>query len=292
VTKPVCLALGASGFLGREAVPELAKSFDVMATCMRPRPDGMRVVDMRDRDALAALIDEVQPAAVVAMAAYREPDFCEEHPEETRRLNTEPCRLLVEKLPPSTRLLFVSTDYVFDGDHPPYAEDAARHPVNVYGQSKKEAEDIVLSRPGSLVVRVPLLMGWTDDAATSGFFSQLVKDVTSEGTVVLDDVLARYPVWTRDMGAAMRMLLESEASGAFHYSTTRRLTRYVAACEMAELLGRSSEHLQPSHEVIPRAAKRPRDAQLGISKWLALEHPPPTDFREVAGLFVERFGLG
>ncbi|MGA1194655.1 MAG: SDR family oxidoreductase [Kiritimatiellia bacterium] len=289
--KPVCLALGASGFLGREAVPELAKSFAVVPTCMRPRPDGMRLVDMRDHDALAALIDEVQPDAVVAMAAYREPDFCETNPGETRRLNTEPCRVLVERLPSSTRLLYVSTDYVFDGDHPPYAEDAARHPVSVYGQSKKEAEDIVLSRQGSLVVRVPLLMGWTDDAATSGFFSHLVKDVMSEGAVVLDDVLARYPVWTRDMGSAMRVLLERDASGAFHCSTTRRLTRYTAALEMAELLGRSAKHIQPSQEVIPRAARRPLDAQLRIDKWLALGQQPPTDFREVARIFVERFKI-
>lgn len=286
-----CLALGASGFLGREAVPELAKSFEVIATSRRPRSGGMRAIDMRDRDALIALLDEVQPDAVVAMAAYREPDFCEENPVETRRLNTDPYRVLVEALPASTRLLFVSTDYVFDGDDPPYAEDAPRQPRNVYGQSKKEAEDIVLGRSGSLVVRVPLLMGWTDDPAASGFFTQLVKDARSEAPLLLDDVLARYPVWTRDMGAAMRTLLESEASGAFHYSTTRRLTRYQAALEMAGLLGCDAGNIQPSHNVIPRAAKRPHDAQLSIEKWLSLGYPPPTDFSTVASAFVERFDL-
>lgn len=286
-----CLVLGGSGFLGCEAVPELAKSFHVVATSMHQQGPAWRPVDIRDATALRRLVDDVQPAVVALLAAYRDPDYCEEHPEETRRLNVEPARTLAGVLPPAAKLLFVSTDYVFDGENPPSAEDAPRRPLNVYGQSKMEAEDIVLSRPGSIVLRVPLLMGWTSDPAGSGFFSQLTAEVMSGRPHMLDDVLARYPVWTRDAGAAMRGLFERDASGVFHYSTPRRLTRYRAALEMAELLGRPADHLQPSHEVVARKAVRPRDARLATARWDALGLAQPRDFREVARAFIAHFNL-
>lgn len=286
-----CLVLGGSGFLGREAVPQLAQSFRIVATSMHQTGDYLRKADIRDPGALAALVKETQPAVVVLLAAYRDPDFCEEHPVETARLNVSPSRTLVDILPARAKLLFVSTDYVFDGKHPPYGEDAPRHPLSVYGRTKMEAEDIVLSRRGSLVLRVPLLMGWTRDPRASGFFSQLIADVTSDQPVLLDDVLARYPVWTRDAGAAMRMLLERGERGVFHYSTPRRLTRYQAALDMAESLGRSAGHIQPSREVVPRKAVRPHDARLATRRWDELGLPAPHDFRAVAREFVDRFNL-
>lgn len=265
----------------------LRKSFDVVATSMRPR-SGYRTLDLRNAEAVDACLREIKPDRVVALAAYRDPDFCEEHPEETRRLNTEPYRQMFAALPPEVPVLFVSTDYVFDGQHPPYREDSARKPPNLYGQSKKEAEDLVLARPGSTVLRVPLLMGWTEDPGSSGFFSQLVNDVMAEREVLLDHVLKRYPVWTRDVGEAIRTILVDRASGVFHYSTTRALTRYLAAVEFAALMGRSARHLKPSREVVPRKAKRPDDAFLSPEKWTGLGYVLPHDFKEVAALFVEK----
>lgn len=286
-----CLVLGGSGFLGREAVPELAKSFAVTATSFCQRGENLCPVDLRDADATARLLDAMSPAAVVVLAAYRDPDFCEEHPDEARRLNTEPVRQLARLLPPSVPMLFVSTDYVFDGENPPYTETSPRSPLSQYGRTKMEAEDFVLAHPAGAVVRVPLLMGWTDEAATSGFFSHLLADVRAQGPVVLDDVLKRYPVWTRDLGGALRTLLERRERGVFHYSTSRAWTRYEAAREMARLLGRADGHLQPSHAVVQRRAVRPRDAQLAPARWTELGLPAPHAFPEVARKFITKFNL-
>lgn len=289
--KPVCAVLGASGFLGREAVPALRKGFEVIPTSMKPRGAAFRQLDIRDRDALVGFLREARPDVVVALAAYREPDVCEEFPAETRQLNSEPMKVLVKELPPEVPILFVSTDYVFDGKHPPYKEDADRRPLSEYGKSKAEAEDIVRSRPNTLVLRVPLLMGWTDQFELSGFFSQLIKDLKATETTELDDVLKRYPVWTRDVGEAIRLLLERSETGVFHFSTTRPLTRYRAALEMAELIGWPTSHLVASSRIIPRKAQRPDDAHLDMSKWENRGFPMPHDFRDVARRFLSHFGV-
>jgi dTDP-4-dehydrorhamnose reductase len=290
--KPVCAVLGASGFLGQEAVQVLRRSFDVVPTSMKPRGEGgYRQLDIRDPAALSAFLRETRPDRVVALAAYREPDVCEEFPAETRRLNTEPMKVLVQELPPEVPILFVSTDYVFDGKHPPYKEDAERRPLSEYGKSKAEAEDIVRTRSNALVLRVPLLMGWTDQFESSGYFSQLINDLKATETTELDDVLRRFPVWTRDVGEAIRTLLEQGETGVFHFSTTRPLTRYRAALEMAELIGWPTSHLVPSSRIIPRKAPRPDDSQLDSSKWKNLGYAMPHDFRDVALRFLHHFGV-
>jgi len=291
MNKPVCAVIGGSGFLGVEAVPEFGRTFDVVPTSMRARGGIYRTLDSRDPLALQSFLTDVKPDLVVVLAAYREPDFCEENPDEARRLNTYPVSVMCDTLPAKVPLLFVSTDYVFDGEHPPYQENSPRNPVSVYGQTKKEAEDIALARPGTIVLRVPLLMGWTEHYEQSGFFSHLLGDLKKKEPLALDHVLQRYPLWTRDAGVFMRFALENQLSGIFHLSTTRGLTRYEAALEMGDLLGWPTNHITPSHMVIPRKAKRPRDARLSIDSLKSMNYPEPLDFKDVALRFLEHFGM-
>jgi len=291
VNRKRCLVLGGSGFLGRETVPVLRRDFDVTATAMHHAAPGMLTVDMRDPVELEKVIRSTEPEVVVVLAAYREPDFCEADPEEARRLNTKPCETLNRILPPECPLLFVSTDYVFDGNAPPYTESSRQNPLSVYGATKADAEALVLQRSTGIVLRVPLLMGWTDDPLKSGFFSQLVNDVRAGGRITLDDVLARYPVWTHDAGRAIQTLLISGATGIFHYSTPQKLTRYQAALAMGALLGLSTAHISPSREIIMRAARRPLDARLVTERWDKKTYPVPHDFAATARKFIEQFGL-
>jgi dTDP-4-dehydrorhamnose reductase len=90
-----------------------------------------------------------RPDAVLHLAANPQPDFCEEHPDEAKASNVDSTASLCAALPASVPLILASTDYVFDGSHPPYAEDAERRPVNVYGATKVAAEDLVRQRAGA-----------------------------------------------------------------------------------------------------------------------------------------------
>jgi dTDP-4-dehydrorhamnose reductase len=283
--------LGGSGFLGSAALPELDRIFHVIPTSAKPRGGRFHTLDIRDAVALRGFIRDANPDIVIALAANRDPDNCEENPDEARRLNTDPIAVLIETLSNEVTLLFVSTDYVFDGLNPPYKEEAVKNPISVYGKTKSDAEDLALSRANSIVLRVPLLMGWMEHVDQSGFFSQLLNDLKNPGPLALDDVLARYPVWTRDAGNAMCNLLKVGATGIWHFSTVRQLTRYKAACEMGELLGWSTEHLQPTREAIVRKARRPLNAHLDMSKWQKAGYEMPQDFKIVANQFLKHFGL-
>jgi len=283
------LVTGATGFLGREVVARLAREHDVVPVGGRTALPGGLAADLRRPGIWGPLLAEVRPDWVVHLAAYREPDFCEDHPEETRALNTRPVAELVRELPPDGRLLFISTDYVFDGLHPPYREDSERRPINVYGLSKAEAEDAVLARPGSLILRIPLLVGSGPSADRSGFLTQIVDTLRQNRPVAADAVLRRFPTWIRDVAEAVAFLIERDQTGVLHYSGREGLTRHEMIRIAAEVLGHPADHVRPSEDVVPRRAARPRDSQLDTTRIEALGFRRFTPFREVVKAFAADF---
>ncbi len=274
------LLLGSSGFVGREIRRTFENGHTVIPVSRSGGRDS-RAVDIRDAAALRALVDEAAPDAVLLVAAYREPDFCEEHPEEARRLNVEPARVLAEHLPAAMRLLFVSTDYVFDGENPPYVETDPVSPVSVYGATKAEAEAILAQRVNTTILRIPLQIGGGVDLADCGFIGQMVEAIQSRKPQQLDDVLLRFPTWTRDVAGAIRFLVEKKLDGIYHYSTPTGATRYALTLEVAQLIGQPHDHLAPSKEIIQRKARRPFNSQLSDTKIRAADYTRHTDFATV-----------
>ena len=98
-----CLVTGASGFLGRHVVRRLARDRHVVGLTHRTRQPGLVSLDLREGEHLARLLDELSPDEVVHLAAYRQPDFCEDDRAETWRLNVDPVLTFVERLAPRCR---------------------------------------------------------------------------------------------------------------------------------------------------------------------------------------------
>ncbi|MCZ7593387.1 MAG: SDR family oxidoreductase [Kiritimatiellae bacterium] len=274
------LLLGSSGFLGREVRRVFGPDVTLIPVSHSGR-GGSRAVDIRNGAALRGLVDDTKPDVVLLLAAYREPDVCEADPEEARRLNVAPAKLLTEYLPGSTRLLFVSTDYVFDGENAPYTEDSSVSPVSVYGETKVEAEAAIKGRANTTILRIPLLIGGGSHLSSSGFIGQMVEAIRASEHQKLDDVLMRFPTWTRDVAGAVRFLVEKETDGLFHYSAPRGATRYAWTLETAKIIGLSAEHFTPSKEVVQRKARRPFNSQLNDSKIQSLGYTRHTDFHDV-----------
>jgi dTDP-4-dehydrorhamnose reductase len=285
------LITGASGLLGGSLMARLAGSYNVTGTGFSQVAEGLLPVDLRDAEALKGLLNEVKPDIVVHSAAYRDPDFCEENPEEAFRLNVSPTAQLCELLPDSVPLLFVSSDYVFDGAAAPYREEHERLPVNQYGRLKVQAEDFVLARGAGLVLRIPLLIGAGPTWESSGFIFKAVAQIQDPTPSSLDHAGIRFPTWINNVAEAVAHLLGIEAKGIYHYSSLEGGTKYEWALELADLAGLSMEHITPNREGSSSSALRPGNTQLAVDKIRHTGLGRFTPFREVARSVLQQFSV-
>jgi len=281
------LITGASGLLGRRLAFRLDGMGNVSGTGFSHAAGRLFPVDLRDAEALKGLLKDVRPDVVVHSAAYRDPDFCEDHPEEAFRLNVAPVEQFCGLLPESVPLLFISSDYVFEGVAAPYGEEDERHPVSEYGRLKVEAEDLVLQRDAGMVLRIPLLIGAGPTWESSGFIFKTLAQIQDPTPSILDHAGIRFPTWTNDVAEAVAHLLGIEGKGIYHYSSLKGGTKYEWALELADLAGLSMEHITPNRGGSATRAVRPRDTQLAVKKIRHTGLSRFTPFRKVVRSMLE-----
>ncbi|NYH19118.1 dTDP-4-dehydrorhamnose reductase family protein [Paraburkholderia bryophila] len=297
--------IGASGLLGRALVGELAQQtgWQVVATTFsRPVPNAI-TLDIRDARAVEQFVEREAPDALVIAAAERRPDVCEHDPALARALNVDAVRTLAAAANRrGAWTLSISTDYVFDGAHPPYRDDSAPSPLNAYGRSKLEGERALLDTTDlGCVLRLPLLygpiVGWAESAVTS-----LVPAIAASASAsadgkpaVMDAWAIRYPTFTPDIAFVIRQMLERHArgeaiSGIVQWSGDEPMTKYEIAIRLAEAL-RVDARLTPQHRPTD-ATPRPHNCHLASDRLEALgigrRTPFDTAIRQVLAAFPWR----
>ena len=180
------LITGASGLLGRAVFSELSANGKelcrILGVAFSRTGDQFQFCDLTDSESVELLLARVRPSAIIHCAAERRPDIVEGQPESAAAINIEATKCL-SKLCSSPDgahqclLLFISTDYVFDGTSPPYSEESVPSPLNAYGRSKYAGEQIVLGASSlNCVLRVPILYGnvsFLEESAVTSLFSKV-----------------------------------------------------------------------------------------------------------------------
>ncbi|WP_144110530.1 dTDP-4-dehydrorhamnose reductase family protein [Paraburkholderia sp. BCC1886] len=292
--------IGASGILGRAIAHELARHEDwkvVTTAFSRPGPDTIQL-DIRDRKAVAEFVEREAPDALVIAAAERRPDVCEKHPDLARELNVDAVRTFAAAAERrGAWTLSISTDYVFDGKHPPYRADSMPAPLNAYGRSKLEGElALEASTRLGCVLRLPLLYGpivsWAESAVTS-LVPAIARSAEPGGKVaVMDDWAVRYPTFTPDVAFVIGQMLERHAfgdaiCGIVQWSGDEPMSKYEIAIRLADAL-RLNAQLMPERSPADETP-RPRDCHLVSDRLEALGIGRRTAFDDAIRQVLEVF---
>jgi dTDP-4-dehydrorhamnose reductase len=152
---------------------------------------------------------------------------CEAAPDWAREINVQHVRRVLEALPQPTRLVYVSSDHVFSGDGV-YDEQSALCPISVYGRTRAEAEDLILQRPRSLIIRAGLPIG-TSAGGRTGHRDWLRYRIRRNLPVTIVHDEYRSVVWASDLAARVMQLAESAETGVRHVPATRALSRIELA---------------------------------------------------------------
>ncbi|KAG0189588.1 Methionine adenosyltransferase 2 subunit beta [Apophysomyces sp. BC1034] len=267
---------GASGLLGRAVAAQFnASGHKVIGTALSRAKGDLVKLDLTDEKAVQAFITEHNPDVLVHCAAERRPDVAEKDHSGTVKLNVTVPGLLGSTCKANgISLLYISTDYVFDGTAPPYEVDAIPNPLNFYGETKLNGEKAIQEvYPGAMILRVPILYGETEYNGESAI-NTLVDAVTNQGkSVDMDNFAARYPTNVKDVARVIKDLAvekiekKQDIGGVFHFSNEERFTKYTICQIFGEILKLPIDHLKPQNDIpVAAAASRPKDAQLSIKR--------------------------
>ncbi|CAH7687317.1 hypothetical protein BY996DRAFT_8385599 [Phakopsora pachyrhizi] len=242
---------GASGLLGRAVFSKVSSTANhqVQGWAFSRATNGLVKVDVRDRASMEGALKEFKADVVIHCAAERRPDVAEKDPTGTQSLNVEVTENLTELSNQlGFKLIYICTDYVFDGNAPPdgYDVDATPNPTNFYGKTKLEGEKklIELGRPGKVVsLRVPVLYGRTeknDESAINVLLDGVMR--ASEGQKVkMDDWALRFPTLVDDIAAVILQIIELDRPlpKILHFSSTQQYTKYSISLTFSRILNLS-----------------------------------------------------
>ncbi len=290
------LVTGASGLLGRAIVRMCGDipGWRVRGTAFRRAGAALDRLDLRDRAAMRAYVDDLRPDVIVHSAAERRPDVSEKDPAATMDLNVGVTRDLTRLAAQSGAwLIYVSTDYVFDGTTPPYRPGDATHPLNAYGRGKRDGELAAReAMPEACILRIPILYGdaeWLGESAVTGVAESMLAGAAP---IVCDAWAIRYPTLVDDIGVVCRGLIEHRArnprfGGTVHWSGDEPMTKYDMAVAMAPHLGYDPAHLTANPHP-GTGAPRPRDAHLDCSLLESLDIGRRTSFAQAIPAILRR----
>jgi len=180
------LITGASGLLGRPIWTACSSVGDwqVTGTAFRRAGQGVAKVDLSAVDTIPAFLDLYRPDAIIHSAAERRPDVSEKDPEGTKRLNVDATAAIATWAKrKGAYLIYISSDYVFDGTQAPYMPDSPTCPINTYGLSKLAGEHAIRdSGAMAALLRVPILYGAVQYLAESSVTVLVQNMLNARGT--------------------------------------------------------------------------------------------------------------
>lgn len=261
------LITGASGLLGGHLCLAAQRSGEVSGAYLSHRTlvPGVQPLqfDLSDESNIAKQLNEVRPQ-IIMHAAVLQVDACERDPALAERINVRASRRLAEWCAEANaRMLYVSSDLVFDGKRGHYTETDEAWPVMLYGKNKLAAEQAVLAHcANACVVRLPLMYGFPAAGGNNFFLDLIAKLQHGERVPVFHDQY-RTPGWVNNMAEAVWELACSDFRGRMHIAGATRCSRAEMAQVICRLGGWNEALLQPlSMYDVPLAAPRPQDVSL------------------------------
>ena len=237
------LVIGGSGFIGRYLVRRLGgiPGYEVSATYLSrpPRNDGnsWHWLELTDPEALPATFLASRPEVVVNLAAMADVGAAEREPERAWAVNVGGTAEIVRQCREhDARLVFMSTEYVFDGASGPYDEDDSPAPTTQYGRTKLDAEREVasLGDRGS-IVRTSIVYGWPLQRHRN-FVPMLIERLRSGQQYRASTSVMRSPVYVEHLADGVAGLVEQRLPGVHHIAGRDWVSMYDFALAVADAI--------------------------------------------------------
>ncbi|MCH7612682.1 MAG: SDR family oxidoreductase [Candidatus Marinimicrobia bacterium] len=249
------LVTGAAGQLG--ATLELNEYITIKTDLFQPGTnENITMLDITDEDQVKILLDNEKPDIIVHLAAMTNVDGCELNPDQAQLINVQGTVNLLNHF--DGKFMLISSDYVFDGKDGPYREEDEVHPINVYGQTKLDAEEKVRECSNDWIILRTNVVWNIGGNFKASFADWVVEELKNNRKIQIVDDQWNNPTWTVDLSRVIGQLLHFDASGVYHYGSANILNRYKFASLIANVYELNDSLIEPiTTKELNQPAKRP-----------------------------------
>ncbi|NHM29981.1 dTDP-4-dehydrorhamnose reductase [Neobacillus terrae] len=271
---------GAAGQLGQDVLKELErKGHEGIGA-------GREQLDITNEEAAIAFIEDVRPDAILHCAAYTNVDKAEEDEDNAYKVNalgTEYLAKAAKKV--GAKLLYVSTDYVFDGNaKEPYEVDHPTSPLGAYGRTKLAGEELLKKNLDEFFI---VRTAWVYGIYGNNFVKTMLRLGEERGEVGVVHDQVGSPTYTVDLAAFIVELIESENYGVYHASNEGICSWYEFAVEIFKQAGLDVKVNPLTSDKFPRPAARPKYSVLSKKKITEQGFTPLRDWKEALAAYLE-----
>lgn len=253
------LITGVHGFLGQHCVRFFLDETkcDLVLTARQeetlyadvkdePRVLAYHQMDVTNRAQVKDVIQSVRPDVIINCAALMNVDQAEKEREPAWKTNVSGVEYLAEAARKvDSRILQISTDYVFDGTKPPYSETDAPHPINYYGRTKLASENALrTSGIDHCIIRTGLLYG-ASERVDSNFALKVILSLQEGEEFKAATDLYGSPTLVDDVALAVVRAIEKSKTGIYHVCGPEMLSRYEFAHKIAKTFGLDTKLVVP-----------------------------------------------
>lgn len=268
------LVTGFNGFVAGSILAQAGSSWEVhgIGRAMQAQPaKGIRyhVGDLLDKKSMQDIFSTVKPEAVIHAAGIANIDYCENNRAVAQGVNVGVTEQFAQLCAASgTKLVFCSTDTVFDGEGSFYKEEDPTSSVNYYGETKIKAEQIVRDTVQDFVVaRLALVMGLPVMGTGNSFLAEMIGKLEKGEPLRMATNEYRTPIDVLSLGAALIELAGSDFTGTIHLSGNTRVNRFEMANRIATALACKTDQIFPINSAeLKGRAPRPSDVSLSNAK--------------------------
>lgn len=276
------MVIGVSGMVGEHILNALdVRESQVLTTYNKTPVSSAEKLNIADKAEVDEIIQRISPDIIYLPAAITNVDYCENHLEESYNVNVIGVQNIVNASNSAgSRLVYFSTDYIFDGKNGPYDESTAANPINEYGRQKLEAEHyIALFAEDYLIIRTTVVFGW--ERQGKNFVYRLIKSLSNGVAVNVPVDQIGTPTYVNNLAQIAVQLSETSMQGVINVAGSRLINRYEFAKKAAAVFMLDENLIKSVHtDELYQPARRPLSAGLLTAKLEDASPIPIVDYEE------------
>jgi len=262
------IVTGAGGLLGDKIINLHPENYEILGGYYKNKPTigNFFQMDITNKKQVE-LLKKLNPDIIIHTASLTNVDYCEDHKEEAWTVNvngTKNILVISERI--GNKIVFLSTDYVFDGKNGPYSEEDEPNPINYYGRTKLECEKLIESSGLEyIIVRTTVLYGWKENRLN--FVTWVINELKNGRKIKVVKNQFGTPTLADNLAEAILKLILHKKEGIYNIAGSSLINRYDFALKIAEIFNLDQKLIIPiTNKELNQKAPRPKRGGLKTDK--------------------------